>query len=262
MGEVIDLKGEADIEALRKSFGDPMILVDPVDPRRNVASPVSDTALLTFMAAARAFLRKPEEKFFYPEEAAVDVPALLDEIRSRASSFLYVVVEDDQVDVPDVLWGQLYKAEKTLVDQLSRAAFEVFRSAVWSDEVSRHIMVFELESASLPGTMKRMGPPVEMLENSESFVRTYIGADITVSGPWIEGGRWWVETRRTYVDARTLVEETLEDGGRSHGVSRRLGEKIRRSHRVLLDEEIGDFLEAGFECFMHSFMRGRPAWLE
>lgn len=261
-GEVVDLVGGVDVRTLRKRFKEPLIVVDPVDPGRNVASAVSDTAMWTFTAAARAFLGKPRENFFYPEEAHVDIHDLLERIRGHSLSLLFVVVEDWQVDVPDVLWGQLYKAEKVLADHLGRADFHVFRSAVWSDEASRHILVFEFESATLPAIVKRMGPPIEMAENSEQFIKAHLGEETTITGPWIEGDRWWVGIRRPETSARGLVASMLRDGGRDIGISRRLSEKMRDGLGVLMDEEVGDYLDTDFAGFLDRFLKGRPGWLE
>jgi tRNA nucleotidyltransferase (CCA-adding enzyme) len=260
-GEVLDLMGSADVRALRKRFKEPLIVVDPVDARRNVASAVSNTAMWTFTAAARAFLRKPATTFFYPERAPVVTRNLLEQIRGHGLSLLFVVVEDRCADVPDVLWGQLYKAEKVLSDRLGKTGFQVFRSAVWSNEVSKHIFVFELESDSLPGIMKRKGPPVEMAENSMQFIEAHLGVETTILGPWIEGNRWWVGLKRPEPSARGLVASLLRDGGRDIGISRRLGEKIKQGHEVLMGDEVGGFLDAGFADFLDHFLRGRPGWL-
>ncbi|MDH5792235.1 MAG: CCA tRNA nucleotidyltransferase [Candidatus Bathyarchaeota archaeon] len=261
-GQVLDLVGGADEGALRRRFGDPLIVVDPVDPNRNVASAVSETSFWTLVAAARGFLRRPEARFFEPSVEEVDSQQLAGEIRGWGSALLFLVIDDDDVDVPDVLWGQLYRTERALRRLLEKHDFGVMRSAAWSDESSRHFLVFELESAVLPGNMKRAGPPVGMEEDGDRFLRTHLGAADTVSGPWIEGDRWWVDTRRPEPDARRLLSSTLEDGGRGTGVSRKLMGKIRRGHRVLLGEEIAGFLDPGFAGFLDRFLKGRPAWLE
>ncbi len=260
-GEVVDVVGGSDVKGLRRRFREPLIVLDPVDPGRNVASAVSETAFWSFVAAARAFLDEPSERFFYPEEGQVDAQRLLDGMKVRGLDLLFVVVEDDDVDVPDVLWGQLYRAERAIASQLEKGGFTVFRSAAWSDESSRHILVFELERALLPSVMRRMGPPVKMEADGDKFLRSHLGAEETVSGPWIEGDRWWVEVRRPEPEARELVAAALRKGGGGIGVSRGLGEKIRRGCEVIVNEEIAPYLDSEFARFMDRFLKGRPAWL-
>ncbi len=47
-------------------FPEPLVIVDPVDKGRNVASAVQPNKLYDFIGAARAFLKKPDQAFFYP----------------------------------------------------------------------------------------------------------------------------------------------------------------------------------------------------
>ena len=65
---VIDIEGfYADREnELSLLFPEPLVIVDPVDKGRNVASAVQPQKLYNFIGAARAFLKKPAEDFFYP----------------------------------------------------------------------------------------------------------------------------------------------------------------------------------------------------
>jgi tRNA nucleotidyltransferase (CCA-adding enzyme) len=232
-----------------------------VDPGRNVASAVSETSFWKLTAAARAYLKEPRRVFFFPDVVPVEIPRLLDEIRERESSLIFVVVEDGEVEVPDILWGQLYKSERAISGFLENSDFGVMRSAVWSDEARRHVLVFELEEAVLPGVVRRMGPPVGMEESGRRFVESHKGAEDTVSGPWMEGRRWWVEVRRPDSDARGLLSKVLGDGGREIGVSRGIGERMRGGFAVLIGDEIEEFLEPDLAVFLKKFLRGRPGWL-
>ncbi len=261
-GEVYMLEGAPDVGALRKRFTEPLVVVDPVDAKRNVASAVSETSFWTFVAASRDFLRQPTMRFFYPPEVSVDAGGLLEEIGGRGSDLLFVVVEDDDVEVPDVLWGQLNRTERAVISFLEKAGFDVFRSAFWSDESTRHVLVIELASTMIPGVMGRRGPPVALAEDGERFVNAHLGAEDTVSGPWIAGDHWWVAKRRPEPDARRLLIAVLGEGGPGVGVSKGLKEKMRHGGRVLLNEDVEDFLERGFEVFLAWFLRGRPGWLD
>ncbi|MBL7168902.1 CCA tRNA nucleotidyltransferase [Candidatus Bathyarchaeota archaeon] len=261
-GAVFMLEGAPDIGALRKRFPEPLVVVDPVDAKRNVASAVSETSFWTFVAASRDFLRQPTIRFFYPPEVHVDAGGLLEMIGGRGSDLLFVVVDDDEVEVPDVLWGQLNRTERAVTGFLEKAGFDVFRSASWSDESTRHVLVIELASAVIPGVMGRRGPPVALAEDGVRFVNVHLEAEDTVSGPWIAGDHWWVAKRRAEPDARRLLAAMLEEGGLGVGVSKGLKEKMRHSGRVLLNEEVGGFLERGFEGFLAGFLRGRPVWIE
>src|SRR5436305_419184 len=60
-GTVIVLEGPP-----ARTFPEPLIVVDPVDPNRNVASAVGIEQLATFVHAAREYLASPSERFFFP----------------------------------------------------------------------------------------------------------------------------------------------------------------------------------------------------
>ena len=60
-GEIIDLEGGGAL-----SHDEPMVVVDPVDPRRNVAAALTLDKMLQFAASARCFRKGPSLDFFLP----------------------------------------------------------------------------------------------------------------------------------------------------------------------------------------------------
>ncbi|MBN2335210.1 CCA tRNA nucleotidyltransferase [Candidatus Bathyarchaeota archaeon] len=257
-GTVISLEGQGEPA---EAFKDPLVVVDPVDTTRNVASALSPESLWTFVAAARDFLGEPEVGYFFPsaEASKEGVLSLMD---GRGSDLVFLVVEEHRAEVPDSLWGQLHKSHEALRSALTVGGFKVLRSTVWSNEENRHVFVYELESASISGAVKHLGPPVAMTANSESFLARHAGNGSTVAGPWIEGDRWAVLSKRQFTEAGALLTDRLEDGGRGVGVSKNLAVRVLQHHRVLLNGEIGDYLGGGFTLHLHRFLKGRPRWFE
>ncbi len=107
-----------------QKFREPLVVVDPVDPNRNVASAVTETTLWTFVAAARAFSAKPSMKFFKPEPLK-ESRDLLKRLQKRGSDFLFIVIPDKDPPVPDTLWGLLYRTERALGRTLAERGFKV-----------------------------------------------------------------------------------------------------------------------------------------
>jgi len=258
---VIQLREARPPEELRRLFKEPLIVVDPVDAGRNVASAVSETSLWTFVAAARSFAARPGEAFFFPNDRPVDEEALIRSLGGERD-ILFLVVDDPSPDVPDTLWGQLHKAEKALARHLRDRGFQVTRSVSWSDEGSRHIICFELESAIIPWTVKQLGPPVWLTEDSAKFLEAHLASGDVVSGPAVEGSRWWVVTRRRYNDAKKMLGEAIVDGGVDEGVPKRLAAKVASGGRILLNGEVAERLGGDFTVFLGRFLKGRPEWLE
>lgn len=245
-------------------FPEPLVLVDPVDKGRNVASAVQPQKLYTFTAASRSFLKNPSLKFFYPpEKPALTPKELKEEFKRRGSAAIFITF--GKVDaVPDVLWGQLYKTQRSLGKLLQLNDFNVLRQTVWSDEKTLNVFIFEVEQQTLPQIKKHLGPPIEKAKECENFLKKYVGNAETMSGPYVEDGRWVVEIRRKYADAVSFLEEKLGDGGRSAGVAEEISKKIREGLRILVNDEIADVYTRNkeFAKFLTDFLSGKPHWLE
>lgn len=260
--EVIELTDDLNLSEVVKKYRDPLIVPDPVDPKRNVASAVSNRSMWIFVAAARSFLKNPQEKYFYPEKVEVDESLILTLFRRHNSRFIFICINDDSVPVPDVLWGQLYKTERAVSKFLSIKDFPLIRSAVWSDEASQHILVFEIAYEPISKTVLSMGPPVEMAKNSERFLKTHLHSNLVVAGPWIKDRRWWVLLKREENEARTVLEKEFKNGCVTLGAPKRFRKLLGSNSRVLVDNEIVEYIRGGFGGFLYQFLKGRPNWLD
>jgi len=263
---VIDTEGyykgrENELELL---FKDPLVTVDPVDRGRNVASAVQPKKLCTFVAAARAFLGNPDTKFFYPPEtAALPAKELKQKLAKRGSAIIFLTFE--KVDaVPDILWGQLYKSKRSLHKLIQLNDFSVLRDTPWSDEKTINMFIFELEQRFISLVKKHLGPPLEKKNECEKFLLKYMKSPNTVSGPYIEDGRWVVEIRRKYTDVVVLLKDKLGDGGRSTGVAEQISKKLLKGFQIFVNEEIIGVYKKNseFAKFLTEFLSGKPKWLE
>jgi len=263
---VIDIEGyyEERENELGLLFKEPLMIVDPVDKGRNVASAVQPQKFYTFIATARAFLKNPKKEFFYPPET-VALPAreLKQELQKRGSSIVFVTF--GRVDaVPDVLWGQLYKSQRSLRKLLQLSGFKVLRDLSWSDEKTVNTFVFELEQRFIPPVKKHLGPPLEKEQECERFLQKHVNSRNAVSGPYIEDGRWVVELRREYMDAVVLLNERLRDGGRNAGVAEKISKVLHKGFKIFVNDEVLEVYKKNseFAKFLTEFLSGKPKWLE
>jgi tRNA nucleotidyltransferase (CCA-adding enzyme) len=244
-------------------FPEPLVIVDPVDRGRNVASAVQPEKLYNFVAAARAFLKSPDTAFFYPPKTeALPLESLKNRLETRGSSTVFLVV-DQVAAVPDVMWGQLYKTKRSLHKLIELSDYKILKDAVWSNEKTLSIFVFELQQQVLPNIKKHLGPPLEREPECQTFLAKYTGNQQVISGPFIEDGRWMVTLPRKTTDAVAFLREKLADGGKNAGVADLIAKSIRRKLRVMVNCEIsrvyaenGDFAE-----FLTDFLSGKPFWL-
>ncbi len=173
-----------------------LILADPVDPNRNVASALSRRNLATFGLAAGAYLARPSERWF---ELRTPTPWTLAEatrrIRDRATHVTSVSLpRPDLVD--DTLYPQVRKAERTIADELGRAGFTVVGSASAADP-GVVIVLVEVAPAELPIVRPQDGPPAG-IDRVGQFVDKWSAPDAPVlQGPYVRAdGSLGVEVRR------------------------------------------------------------------
>lgn len=263
---VIDLEGfyaerQRDLELL---FPEPLVIVDPVDKARNVASAVQTQKLYEFIAACRAFQKEPTEQFFYPPLTHAISPDLLEKrLEHCCTSFLFLSIGELNA-VPDVLWGQLYRTKRSLKTLLETNDYKVLRDTVWSNERGLSVFTFELEQTVLPNVKKHLGPQLERSAESEKFLEKYIHDKRLLAGPYIEDGRWIVEMGRKNTNAAELLKEKLVDGGKNAGVADLVAKAVLEDSQVLVNAEVLKvYVEhADFAVALTAFVDGKPFWLK
>jgi tRNA nucleotidyltransferase (CCA-adding enzyme) len=245
-------------------FPEPLVIVDPVDKRRNVASAVQHQNLYTLIGASRAFLEKPAEVFFYsPKPKALSAEALRHQLEERGSAIVFLVLGELNA-VPDVLWGQLYHSKRSLRTLLETNDFKVLKDGVWSNEKTQSIFMFEIEQQLLPNIKKHLGPPLEREAECKKYLAKYGDNDQVISGPYIEDGRWLVELPRKTSDASLLLREKLAGGGKNSGVADLIAKSIQKNLKVLVNSEVIEVYEDNrdFAEFLTNFLVGKPFWLK
>jgi len=251
-------------EDLPKLFTEPLIVVDPVDKGRNVASAVRKERLIEFVSASRQFLKYPDESFFFPKPTKpLSDKQLVSKMRDKGTALVFVNIGQVRA-VPDILWGQLYRTKRSLCRMLVQNDFEITNDAVWSNEKNISILLFEAEHRFLPPTKKHLGPPVEKREECERFLKKHTGGSATVSGPRLEDERWVVEIRRKHTDVAELLKTELKQGGRQAGVAKLISKAVAKKVSVLVNEEIAQIYltDSDFARFLTDYVQGKPKWLK
>lgn len=212
-----------------RPFDEPLVLVDPVDPNRNVASAVSVEQMATFVHAAREYLREPREVFFFPRPLRpLTVSRLRDLARKRGGTLLAISIRAPAL-TDDVVWPQLRKAHRAFLDLFDRDGFTVHDSRF--DLVGKEaLFLFEFETATLPRVLRHEGPPV-WVKNAKEFQEKWRKDPRKLSGPFIVGDRWVVDVAREHTDAPHLVKASWR--------SMSLGKDLERSARRTLRVHVG-----------------------
>ncbi len=250
-------------EEVRQIFREPLTVIDPVDKGRNLSAAVRAEQLWNFVAASRHFLRHPSTSFFTESKVkpltGAEYRGLL---RVRGSAVICLVL--GRIDaVVDILWSQLYRTQRALTHLLERNDFNVIRSTAWTDEQATSVLIFELESEELPYSRRQRGPPATRVAESSAFLSKHLNKKSTVSGPWVEGERWFVERKRPILSARRLLTSALKNGGSDVGVASLLSQSFERKVRILQNDQVALLISANeeFARFMRRYLSGRPTWL-
>ncbi|MFP4115632.1 MAG: CCA tRNA nucleotidyltransferase [Candidatus Aenigmatarchaeota archaeon] len=209
----------------REKFGgDALIVVDPVDKNRNVASVLSAENFLLFKKKIRQFLENPtRDRFFGEKPEPLSMDELQDRIDRRGTDFMLIRFGAPEVH-EDVLYPQMRKMNRRVEEVLEDEGFVVLRKDVWSD-MEKCVLILELEVDELPRVDKREGPPIFDRRNSEKFIHRYEGEHNLL----VEDGKWYAEYFREWTTALDFVRDFLyedEETLQEEGVPRHLAEKI------------------------------------
>ncbi|MFN3527505.1 MAG: CCA tRNA nucleotidyltransferase, partial [Candidatus Altarchaeaceae archaeon] len=122
-------------------FKDPLVVIDPVDDTRNVASAVSEENLAKFIFYSRLFLENPSIKFFenIEEEEEIKTEELINLMKERGTKFLSVVFNHGKINLNN-LYTQLEKTRKALIKSIERYEFKILNSAIMSNEKNLSII--------------------------------------------------------------------------------------------------------------------------
>ncbi|HVH16610.1 MAG TPA: CCA tRNA nucleotidyltransferase [Candidatus Angelobacter sp.] len=245
-----------------KDLNADLVVTDPVDPNRNLAAAVRADKLWSFVAAGRQFLRDPGVWYFFPPEFKPKTRQQFAKQVEHTGHELLAITFKHPVLVPDVLWGQLMKLERSLLDMMAREEFGPYRSVLWSDETKESAIIVEADRTVLPEVRLRKGPPVSKSEDSTSFLEKHLRARDTVRGPWIEGDRWIVERKRGILSIRDLVKAALREEAYALSMPKQLDRSFRRSVKVLQGREVLSMLgRKGFDKSLWEFLEAKPSWL-
>jgi len=183
------------------TFDDPLVVIDPTDPARNVAAVCSAENVARLQHYARALLADPDESLFTPGEPdPLDAAAVRTHLDRRGTTPVAVVFETPAL-VDDQLYPQLRKSLDGITGELDRRGFAPLRSVTFAD--GRAVLLVELAVAELSAVERHDGPPVHVRDHATGFYDAY--ADRDVYGPFLDGDRYVVERERKFTSPDDLL---------------------------------------------------------
>ena len=202
-------------------FDETLVVIDPVDDTRNVASAVSDRQLSMFIAASRVFLENPTTGFFMKRPVK---QMTYHQLVGRLENFAMIVLEFEVKDMlKEIVWSKIRKNTKKLLQHLEFDDFKVLKHDIYHKEgQNKCYVIIMLDSLILPKLKQVVGPLVSDFRNSQN----YIDNTRAIFGPYIKGDRWYAIRQRDRVDVKPII---LEFAMRHFNISAKVhvGEDIR-----------------------------------
>lgn len=190
-------------------FDSPLVLYDPVDSRRNVASAVHIDTMKEFTLGCRAYLKKSDMKFFFPDERKpMSRKKLAATLEKHGTKLLTVTFDRPDINI-DNLHAQNWRTREAIESKLRYFDFEVV-AAIHSLDDKKIIQIFELKDELLSLTHKHEGPPVSS-SGSEQFLEKW--KDNPYGEPFQENGRWYVTAERRYRTPSSMLEREMKSAG-------------------------------------------------
>jgi tRNA nucleotidyltransferase (CCA-adding enzyme) len=233
------------------AFEDPMIFIDPVDARRNVASPIAIDTLGIAIQAAREYLAGPMLNYFFPNPAeALPKTRLEGLIRDRETKLIgmrFPIFHEN----PDVVHGQLRKALRVITRLANRSGFPVMHSAhyVAGEEC---LILIEFEVSDLPTVEVHHGPRLGA-GNEADFIERWASDKRTLVGPYVEDGNWRVDILRIYPHVEDLLQNELPN----LNLGKQLSLEVAKGLRILDPNEL---LKEGYLAPVTQFYLRTPPW--
>ena len=188
-------------EELEKKFSeDSLILIDPVDSERNVASVLSEENYAKFVHLCWRFSEDPGLDFFQEEDYDFTEFELKKEVEGRGD---FIVVEFNRPnEVDDLVYPQMRKLMNLLTQKLEKRDFRIFEQGFhsWNGKIR---LLFELDE-ELPEVEELEGPQVfhnarHLRQFSEKYDNTFV-----------QGDRLVAKTEREYTSARGFLKDFFD----------------------------------------------------
>ncbi|CAD5243296.1 CCA tRNA nucleotidyltransferase [Thermococcus camini] len=175
----------------------PLIVIDPVDPRRNVAANLGWEKYGRFYFKAYQFLESPGEEFFFPK--GQEVEDYLAELRKKGTHLVTLAFDAPNL-VEDVLLPQLERSARGFEKALSREGFNVLGWNVGRSSGKAFIML-EVDRRERERVKIKPGPEF-FTERGWDFYRKN-------ERVWIRGKRLFAE-KRVKENVIDVITELIE----------------------------------------------------
>ncbi|MEM3538928.1 MAG: CCA tRNA nucleotidyltransferase [Nitrososphaerales archaeon] len=208
-----------------------IIILDPVDHKRNLGTAISQKKLAEFILASRLFLEKPSIKYFIREDdyslKKIEKSDLLDNI-------VTLKFKHGKRSV-DILWGQLKRSLNHILKQLTINNFKVIRASCATDEVENSAFIFLMERIDQASIDIKMGPKVFRYDDSKKFIDKNIKSSKII---WIgDDARLYSIIERKVKNINDFFYNLIHASKGGSGIAPGLIDDLAKTYEIYIGEE-------------------------
>jgi len=218
--KIAKLKPNQVIGKASKKFDTPLVIMDPIDDKRNLAAAISTENIGKFVLACRAFLKKPSLSFFKLRPSS-----------KKNLKDVIVVKFNYSPRSPDIIWGQIKRAANALATQMEVEGFKVLRNGAATDEKREAALFFISQALEIEENMVRQGPGFFSETDSERFInKNFKKGEIM----WIDNkGKILSLQKRKNNNAKTFLNDLLKKNLNQSGIPKGLKADLKKGFKII-----------------------------
>jgi tRNA nucleotidyltransferase (CCA-adding enzyme) len=251
--EIIRFKDDLKVD-LERFKDDAIIIIDPVDDNRNVASALNEHTLAKFIAAANAYLNNPSIDYFFSKPVNI-TKEKIKEMENSPINYNAIILPFPEIAY-DILWGQLRRFERSVKRHLINEGVKpiIIDSTVINDEIM--IVVITLEKTTPPYKWK-IGPLPHMNAQKE-FLKAHENNSKVIYGPLIIDGRW-----RLVEEQKKLTVEQLIKIGLEKNVIVKPSHLNLKQIKILTGKNLIEKIKDNNDklTFLYQLLKGKPSYI-
>ncbi|MFX0034408.1 MAG: hypothetical protein ACFE9I_02060 [Candidatus Hermodarchaeota archaeon] len=202
-------RNESELKKILHFQDDYLIIIDPIDKNRNVASAISERAYKFCNYQISEFLKKPAIEFFkilpipevilsYKEDPLLSHIFIV-ELQTTSKEIHYTINRDKLYSLGESIKTNGEK-EFSHIERFGKIIFEVY----FENEKNVYSLVIYCEHPQISQTYIRKGPPLTERKHVDNFKRKNPNF-------FEKQGYLWVETTREFTDFLNFIKHFIKD---------------------------------------------------
>ena len=202
-------RNKKDLDKIIHFQNDFLIIIDPIDMNRNVASAISEKAYKYCNQRIKDFMRNPRKQFFelttIPEIEISDIkdPILskmfIIELKNKNDAVHYTINRDKLYSLGDGIKANGEK-EYSHAKRFEKVIFEVY----FENEKNEYNLAIYCDKTNISESYIRKGPPVKDKFHANNFKNAN-------KNYFIKNGYLWTETKRQFQDFLEFLKDFIKN---------------------------------------------------